>query len=76
MFYSNTLTWIICNLDIKLIFLPVIIHQARAVFAQRIQPSFPRAEHADMKSRLCKPRGKERRKRARADDQNICIHLV
>ena len=55
-------------------FLPIRVNQARAVLAQGIQSLFPRAEHGDVTSRLHEPRGKERRKRACADDKNFCVH--
>jgi hypothetical protein len=75
MFYTSTFAWIVCNLDIKLIFAPIGIQHACAVFAQGVEPFFPGAEHGDVTSRLRKPRGKESRERARADDKNICVHL-
>ena len=75
MLYSNTLTRTICHLHIKLMFVPIRVQQARAVFPQGIQSLFPRTEHADAISCLRKPRGKESCQRARADDKKFCFHL-
>jgi hypothetical protein len=60
--------------NFKLMFGPVHLNKPRPIRTQCLESGLPGAEHRNLIPGLLKTGGKKRRKRARANDEDVIIH--